>query len=107
MSSFAPIYSISKTALNAVTLQYAQALGNRGIPVNAVCPGWVDTPMLAQSAGEEELEVEDFLEMAAEESPNGRIATPEEVAALILFLAGDTATHITGTAIPIDGGLTA
>lgn len=100
-------YAASKGGLLMLTKAMACDLAADGVRVNAVCPGWVDTPMLAQSAGEEELEVEDFLEMAAEESPNGRIATPEEVAALILFLAGDTATHITGTAIPIDGGLTA
>lgn len=100
-------YAASKGGLLMLTKAMALDLAADGVRVNAVCPGWVDTPMLAESAEEEELEVEDFLEMAAEESPNRRIATPEEVAAMILFLAGDSATHITGTAIPIDGGLTA
>lgn len=100
-------YAASKGGLLMLTKAMALDLAADGVRVNAVCPGWVDTPMLAASAEEEELEVEDFLEMAAEESPNGRIATPEEVAAMILFLASDAATHINGAAIPIDGGLSA
>jgi NAD(P)-dependent dehydrogenase (short-subunit alcohol dehydrogenase family) len=60
--------------------------------------------MLTNEADDKDISLEDFLAQAAEESPNGRIGTPEEVAALILFLASDAATHITGTAIPIDGG---
>ena len=50
MSSYSPMYSISKTTLNAVTCQLALALRNRGIPVNAVCPGWVRTSMGGMTA---------------------------------------------------------
>jgi NAD(P)-dependent dehydrogenase (short-subunit alcohol dehydrogenase family) len=75
-----------------------------GLRVNAVCPGDIDTPMLTNEADDKDIDLDEFLAQAAEESPNGRIGTPEEVAALILFLASDAATHITGTAIPIDGG---
>jgi NAD(P)-dependent dehydrogenase (short-subunit alcohol dehydrogenase family) len=78
-----------------------------GLRVNAVCPGDVDTPMLAAAAEEAEQDLDAFLEEAAAESPNGRIATPEDVAALVLFLASDAAGHITGAAIPVDGGLSA
>ena len=100
-------YATSKGGLVMLTKAMALDLAEDGVRVNAVCPGGVDTPMLAEGAEEEEIDVDDFLEMVAESSPNGRIATPEEVAALILFLAGDDASHITGTAIPIDGGLSA
>jgi len=75
-----------------------------GIRVNAICPGDIDTPMLATEAEANEIDLDEYLAQAAEQCPNGRIGTPEEVAALILFLASDNATHITGTAIPIDGG---
>jgi NAD(P)-dependent dehydrogenase (short-subunit alcohol dehydrogenase family) len=75
--------------------------------VNAVCPGDVDTPMLAGEAEELDEDIDDYLADAAEGSPNGRIAEPGEVAALVLYLASDTARHITGTAISIDGGATA
>jgi NAD(P)-dependent dehydrogenase (short-subunit alcohol dehydrogenase family) len=78
-----------------------------GLRINAVCPGDIDTPMLVSEAEDEGINLEDHLAQAAEDSPNGRIGTPEEVAALILFLASDAATHITGTAIPIDGGVSA
>lgn len=50
VSGYAPIYSISKTALNAVTLQFAHVLKGRGIPVNALCPGWVRTDMGGSNA---------------------------------------------------------
>ena len=78
-----------------------------GLRVNAVCPGEIDTPMLVREAEVESDDLDDYLEQLADESPNGRIGTPEEVAALVLFLASDAATHITGTAIPIDGGASA
>ena len=74
---------------------------------NAVCPGGVDTPMLAAEAEEQGMEIDDFLAMVAQSSPNGRIAAPEDVAALVLFLASDAASHITGTNIPCDGGVMA
>ena len=60
--------------------------------------------MLAAEADEQGVELEAYLEEAALDIPNGRVATPEEVAALALFLASDVSSHITGTAIPIDGG---
>ena len=87
----------------AMALDYAAD----GLRVNAICPGGVDTPMLAGEAAGEDKEVDEFLAEVAEESPNGRIATPEDIAALTMFLASDAASHITGTAIPCDGGLMA
>ena len=100
-------YSTSKSALIQMTRAMAIDYAGDGLRINAICPGGVDTPMLASAADETEKDVDVFLEVVAAGSPNGRIASPEQVAALTLFLASDAASHITGTAIPIDGGLSA
>ncbi len=101
----AAAYSVSKAGLIMLSKSMAKDYGRKGVRVNAVCPGGVDTPMLAQGAEDED--VDEFLEKVASFSPNGRIATPEDVAQLVLFLASDAARHINGAALPIDGGLTA
>ena len=101
----AAAYSVSKAGLIMLSKAMAKDHGRDGVRVNAVCPGGVDTPMLAQGAGDDD--VEEFLERVASFSPNGRISTPEDVAALVLFLAGDAARQINGAAISIDGGLAA
>ncbi len=103
-SGHAAAYCASKAAL--VMLSKAMALDTAadGIRVNAICPGGVDTPMLAAGAELAGQEIDDYLAEQAESSPNGRISTPEEVAGLALFLASDAATQITGVAIAIDGG---
>jgi len=100
----AAAYCVSKGAIIQLTRAMAIDHASDGLRVNAVCPGDIDTPMLASEAEEHDIDLDEYLAQAAEESPNGRIGTPEEVAALVLFLASDVATHITGTAIPIDGG---
>jgi len=100
-------YSTSKGGLIMLTKALAKDTAADGIRVNAICPGAVDTPMLAAAAEAAGQETQDFLDAVAEFSPNGRITTPEEVAGLTLFLASDAASQITGTAIPIDGGLAA
>ncbi len=103
----ASAYCASKGGIIQLTKAMALDYALHGLRVNAICPGDVDTPMLANEAENREVDLDDYLAQAAEQSPNGRIATPEEVAALILFLASDAALHITGTAIPIDGGSSA
>jgi len=100
-------YCVSKGGLIQLTRAMAHDHAASGIRVNAVCPGGVDTPMLADSALDTGKEVGEFLSLVAKHSPNKRIADPGEIAALVLFLASDAARHITGTAIPIDGGLQA
>ena len=100
-------YATSKGGLLLLTRSMALDHAHDGVRVNAVCPGGVDTPMLAAEAHESELDIDEFLVQAAEASPNGAIASPEQVAALVLFLASDDARHITGASIPIDGGLSA
>lgn len=100
-------YSVSKAGLLMLTRSMARDYAASGLRVNAICPGDVDTPMLAASAEESGMEIDEYLEQVAGESPNGRIADPEDVAALALFLAGDSARHMTGTMIPVDGGVLA
>ena len=93
-------YSASKAAVVSLTQTAAVELADKGIRVNCVCPGSIDTPMLRQQANAD-IEI-GFIEKAA---AAGRIGRPEEVAALIHFLAADDCRYITGQAIMIDGGL--
>ena len=93
-------YSASKAAVIAITRVAALEYGPRGIRVNCICPGSVDTPMLAaQPSGDVEA---GLIGVAA---PLGRIVRPEEVAALMHFLAADDCPMLTGLAVPIDGGM--
>jgi 3alpha(or 20beta)-hydroxysteroid dehydrogenase len=93
-------YSASKAAVVSLTQTAAAELAERGIRVNCICPGSIDTPMLRS---QENADVEiGFVETAA---AAGRIGAAEEVAALIHFLAADDCRYITGQAIVIDGGL--
>lgn len=100
-------YCASKGGLILMTRAMALDHAADGVRINAICPGGVDTPMLINETQEQGEDVDAFLAEVAAESPNGRIASPEDIAALVTFLASDAASHITGTAIPIDGGLMA
>jgi meso-butanediol dehydrogenase/(S,S)-butanediol dehydrogenase/diacetyl reductase len=100
-------YSTSKAGLIMLTKALAKDTAPDGIRVNAICPGGVDTPMLAAAAETAGQETQDFLDAVAGFSPNGRISSPEDIAALTMFLTSDAASMITGTAIPMDGGLSA
>jgi len=95
-----PAYSAAKHGVIGFTRSLALALAPRGITVNAVCPGWVDTDMAARRWRDLGTDAE----TAAAGNPSRRIATPQDVAAAIVFLAGEGASHITGQAIPVDGG---
>ncbi|MGE0552087.1 MAG: SDR family NAD(P)-dependent oxidoreductase [Gemmatimonadales bacterium] len=91
-------YVASKWAVVGLTKSAAIELGPRGIRVNCVCPGTIDTPINQQAGAEAELELVSTI------APIGRIGTPEEVAAVIHFLAADDASYVTGAAIEVDGG---
>ncbi len=103
----AAAYCASKGGLVLLTRAMALDYAKDGVRINAICPGGVDTPMLVSESQEQGEDVDAFLEDVASGSPNGRIATPEDIAGLVVFLASDAASHMTGTAIPIDGGLMA
>ncbi len=99
-------YSAAKGAVVLLTKAMALDHARDGIRVNCVCPGSVDTPMLRGEM--EEMGGADAVRHRFEDKhPVGRIATPEEVAAAVLYLASAEAAFVTGVALPIDGGLTA
>jgi NAD(P)-dependent dehydrogenase (short-subunit alcohol dehydrogenase family) len=98
-----PAYVAAKHGVIGLTRAMAMQAAPRGITVNAICPGWVDTEMAAQRFGE----IGITAEQAAAGVPVGRIASPWEVADMVAFLARAGAGSITGQAIPIDGGATA
>ncbi|WP_192258123.1 SDR family NAD(P)-dependent oxidoreductase [Mesorhizobium caraganae] len=99
-------YCASKGAVVLMTQAMALDHAKEQITINAVCPGAVDTPMLV-SAHHKPVTAEEILQRNVDSIPQGRVATPKEIASLTLFLASDGARHITGVAIPIDGGFTA
>ena len=100
----AAAYCASKGGL--VLLTKAMALDHAAdkVNINAICPGDVDTPMLAFEAEQQGMDYETAMKEFNNDSPTGRVTTADEVAALVLYLASDVAAQITGTAIPIDGG---
>lgn len=107
-SLFSPVYSMVKTGLVGLTRALALSLAP-DIRVNVICPGAVDTPMLEQFFGRDpSVDAQALVARFVETSvPLGRVATAEEVAELVHFLASDASSFITGTAIPIEGGYTA
>lgn len=91
-------YAASKAGLVGMARSIARELGSRGITANVVAPGFVETDMTAALPEEKRAEY-------LAQIPLGRYATSEEVAQVVLWLAGDQAAYITGAVIPVDGGL--
>jgi 3-oxoacyl-[acyl-carrier protein] reductase len=91
-------YAAAKAGIIGLTKTLAREMGPRGVTVNAVAPGYVQTAM---TDGLDDSIKEKILA----NTPLGRLATPEEIAAVILFLASPAAAYITGAVIPVDGGM--
>jgi NAD(P)-dependent dehydrogenase (short-subunit alcohol dehydrogenase family) len=104
-------YSAAKAGLLGLTRALAHELAAKGVTVNAVCPGFSDTAIvadaareIAQKTGSDETAARTTL---AAFSPQGRLMSPDEIAAAVAYLVSDAAAGITGAALPIDGGETA
>jgi NAD(P)-dependent dehydrogenase (short-subunit alcohol dehydrogenase family) len=91
-------YAASKAGLIGIARSIARELGSRSITANVVAPGYVDTQMTADLSQARREEILNSI-------PLGRQASPEEVAAVVTFLASEAAGYITGVVLPVDGGL--
>lgn len=91
-------YSASKAGIVGMTLSAAKELGRRGIRVNAIAPGFIETDMTAVLTEEQK-------EMAAKNITLGRMGQPEDIAGAALFLASDMGSYITGQVLSVDGGI--
>jgi meso-butanediol dehydrogenase/(S,S)-butanediol dehydrogenase/diacetyl reductase len=104
-------YTASKHALLGLVRSIARDYGPGGVRANAVCPGWTSTPMadgvMDTLGGVAGLSREQAWSLAVSDLPLGRAATPEEVAGVIVFLAGGASAMISGQAVVVDGGASA
>ncbi len=91
-------YAAAKAGLIGLTKSLARELGPRGVRVNAVAPGYVETDMTAKLP-------DSMKEQIVKNTPLGRLAAPQDIAGVIAFLASPAAAYITGAVIPVDGGL--
>lgn len=100
----ASIYGASKAALHSLTKIFAAELLGRGIRVNAVSPGPIETPIFDRMGNSEEVKKETLAGIIAQ-VPMKRLGTAEEVAKAVVFLASDDSSYITGAEIDVDGGM--
>jgi NAD(P)-dependent dehydrogenase (short-subunit alcohol dehydrogenase family) len=90
-----PAYSAAKGGVIALTRTAAMEYAMRGVRINCICPGFVDSPLAAKAA---------VLKLV---QPMQRFGTPEEIAQMVLYLASDRASFMTGAVVPVDGGYVA
>lgn len=91
-------YAAAKAGLIGITKALAKELGKKGIRVNAVAPGFIETPMTAKVP-------EKILRMMEEKTPLGRLGKPDDVAYALLYLVSDEANFVNGAVLSVDGGL--
>ncbi|MBT22352.1 MAG: SDR family oxidoreductase [Actinobacteria bacterium] len=99
-------YCASKGAVHQMTRAMALDHADEGVRINAVAPGHIDTPMLV-SERDRPPTAADLDQLAEATIPMKRLAQPDEVAGVVLFLASDEARYITGAILPVDGGISA
>lgn len=103
-------YNTSKHALIGFTRSLAHDYGPKGVRVNAICPGWVRTPMADEEMGflmnRDGLSLDEAYGLVSAEVPMRRAAEPEEIAAVCAFLASKDAAIVSGAILPVDGGST-
>ncbi|KXU84676.1 oxidoreductase [Caballeronia megalochromosomata] len=99
------VYSASKAAVRSLARSWTLDLKGRGIRVNVVSPGPVKTPGLVELAGSDQVQQQALLDYMAANVPLGRVADPDEVAKVVLFLGSDESSFVAGAEFFVDGGI--
>jgi NAD(P)-dependent dehydrogenase (short-subunit alcohol dehydrogenase family) len=97
--AYAGAYGMSKAALAQLTRTLAVELASDGVRVNAISPGWIETPMNAELREDPMV-----VQLALATTPAGRLGSPDDIAPAVLFLVSDAADYITGAVLPVGGG---
>lgn len=97
------LYSASKHAVIGLTKSAALEYARKGVRVNAICPSFVETPMVMQGMGQ----IPNYLQVTMQTNPMRRLGTPDEVVSAVLWLCSEGASFVNGVALSIDGGLVA